>query len=157
MQKKHIAGYTGTALVALVIGIAAGGSGDGTDASNSSADVKTETVTVAAEPKVETKTVTRTVTEKAKAATKKAASSSSKKSSFSGNGGKTLPPVEVTEPSTLKWTNDGDIFQVFPKEMDSSLTINSQASSGDTHVEPGTYTLDVNAIGNWTIEIVPAN
>ncbi len=156
MQKKHIFGYAGTALVALLIGVAAGGgSGDESSTSNAAAEPKTETVTVAAEPEVKTKTVTRTVTEKAKAPEKKAGSSSSKK--FSGNGGKTLPPIEVTEASTLKWTNDGEIFQVFPKDMDSSLTINSQAGSGETHVEPGTYTLDVNAMGNWTIEIVPAN
>jgi hypothetical protein len=55
---------------------------------------------------------------------------------------------------TLKWTNDGDLFQIF--EDSGTINVNSQASSGDTFVPAGTYTLDVNAIGSWTITITPA-
>jgi hypothetical protein len=68
--------------------------------------------------------------------------------------GEKLPPIKVAEDSTLKWTNNGDLFQIF--EDSGTINVNSQASSGDTFVPAGTYTLDVNAVGAWTITITPA-
>ncbi|HEX8065916.1 MAG TPA: hypothetical protein VF520_05270 [Thermoleophilaceae bacterium] len=74
--------------------------------------------------------------------------------SFSGNGGKNLGRVKVATDSVLRWTNDGDVFQIFDDE--GGLFVNSQAHEGDTAVAAGTYTnVQINAIGNWTIQIQP--
>ncbi len=73
---------------------------------------------------------------------------------FTGNGAKNLGTLRITVPSVLRWTNDGDIFQIFDDDLD--LFVNSTAHSGDTAVEPGTYrNVEVNALGNWTITITP--
>jgi len=73
---------------------------------------------------------------------------------FSGNGGQSLPPFKVKVASTLRWTNNDVIFQIFPKNMLGGGSVNSTARSGATYLKPGTYRLDVNAIGNWRIRIV---
>ncbi len=73
--------------------------------------------------------------------------------SFSGNGGENLGTISVEKESTLDWTNDGPLFQIITSE---DLPVNSQGASGSTVLEPGTYQhFQVNAIGNWTIKIVP--
>jgi hypothetical protein len=73
--------------------------------------------------------------------------------SFSGNGGENLGTISVEKESTLEWTNDGALFQIITSE---DLPVNSQAHSGTTVLEPGTYQhFQINAIGNWTIKIVP--
>ncbi len=74
--------------------------------------------------------------------------------SFSGNGSKNIGTIEISEESVLEWTNDGELFQMW--DADFGLHVNSQGDSGDTVVAPGTYTkVEVNALGNWTIEIRP--
>jgi len=72
---------------------------------------------------------------------------------FEGNGSKTLPPFTIKRDANLTWTNDGDLFQVFPVDFaeEGSIGVNSQAHSGSTYVAAGTHQMDVNAIGNWTI------
>ena len=73
--------------------------------------------------------------------------------SFSGNGGKSLGTIAVEKESTLEWTNDGSVFQIYTSE---GVPVNSQAHSGTTVLEAGTYkSFQVNAIGNWTIKILP--
>lgn len=73
---------------------------------------------------------------------------------FSGNGAKNLGTIRVSGDSILKWTNDGDIFIV--ADAGYGIFVNSSAHSGDTVVDAGTYRrVEVNAIGNWTIAIVP--
>jgi hypothetical protein len=62
--------------------------------------------------------------------------------------------VSVAQDSTLEWTNDGDIFQMW--DDGGGITVNSQGNSGNTAVSAGTYSgVYVNALGNWTIKIVP--
>lgn len=73
---------------------------------------------------------------------------------FAGNGGKALPPFKVTVASTLRWTNNGSIFQIFPKSALGGGSVNSTARTGATYLKPGSYRLDVNAIGSWKIQIV---
>lgn len=91
---------------------------------------------------------------RAAAAERKRARIAAQTKSFSGSGLKNLGTIRITRGSTLKWTNDGDIFQIFTGDAD--VWANSQANSGDTYVGPGTYTdVEVNAIGNWTITISP--
>lgn len=73
--------------------------------------------------------------------------------SFSGNGGKNLGAITVENESTLEWTNDGILFQIYTNE---NLPVNSTAHNGSTVLEAGKYTkFDINAVGNWTIKIVP--
>src|SRR5205814_7328 len=73
---------------------------------------------------------------------------------FAGNGGKRLGTVRVKHASRLTWTNDGDVFTIL--DSTSGLFVNSQAHSGDSAVDAGTYTnVVVAAVGNWTIAITP--
>jgi hypothetical protein len=70
---------------------------------------------------------------------------------YSGNGGENLGTVTVSSSATLKWTNDGGLFSIITSE---SVPVNSQASSGSSVLEAGTYReFQVNAVGNWTITI----
>lgn len=139
-------------VVGLIIGAAAGAGGESTSTSTTtvaSVTTHTETQTQTQEPT----TVTETVTE-AGTATAPPTQEAGGGEKFSGNGGKNLGTITVSKPSTLKWTNDGDLFQLF--DADFKLSVNSQAHSGDTAVDPGTYNrVEVNAIGNWTIQITP--
>jgi hypothetical protein len=73
--------------------------------------------------------------------------------SFSGNGSKTLAPFRITSPSTLVWSNSGEIFQIFPKGLGGG-SVNSAGHSGTTYVRAGSYQLTVNAIGTWRIRVV---
>jgi hypothetical protein len=70
---------------------------------------------------------------------------------FRGDGGKTLPPFTVRVGSTLRWANNGGIFQLFASGTHGS--VNSQAHNGWTYLPPGRYKFQVNAIGSWTIKI----
>ncbi len=103
----------------------------------------------------ETQTVTNTVV-KVKARPKPKRRPAVKRISFSGNGGETLPAFAVSHDSTLRWTCDGDIFQIFDlntSDLD-GIEVNSQAHSGSSAVSAGHYSkIEVNAIGNWTIAI----
>ena len=73
---------------------------------------------------------------------------------FRGNGGETLPPFSVSSTSTLFWTNNGGIFQIFPAGNSVHGSVNSQASKGWTYMPRGRYTLQINAVGSWTLKIV---
>lgn len=72
--------------------------------------------------------------------------------SFSGNGGRALPPFTVRAPSTLVWASSGDIFQIFASGLGGG-DVNSSAHRGWTYLPPGRYQLQVNAIGNWAIKV----
>jgi hypothetical protein len=70
--------------------------------------------------------------------------------SFSGNGGENIGTVSLSADSTVHWTNDGDLFQTI------DFGINSQGTSGTSALAAGTYrNVEVNALGNWTLRIVP--
>jgi hypothetical protein len=74
--------------------------------------------------------------------------------SYSGNGGKNLGTIAVSSSSTLHWTNDGALIQI--NDDGHGIGVNSEAHSGTTAVEPGTYkNVHVDASGNWTITITP--
>lgn len=73
---------------------------------------------------------------------------------FSGNGSKSLGTITVPYDAVLKWTNEGDLFQV--NDDDFEIFVSSEAKSGDSAVDKGTYKgVDVNGDGNWTIRIEP--
>jgi hypothetical protein len=142
----------GVSVLLFLLGAAIGTSGSSSKSSTTTI-IRDHTVTVAgAAPSASTVIETETVTHTLKAKPKPAA----KKISFSGNGGETLPAFVVGHDSTLRWTNDGDIFQIFDMNPNDfgSIGVNSQAHSGSTAVSAGRYSkIEVNAIGNWTITI----
>jgi hypothetical protein len=73
--------------------------------------------------------------------------------SFSGSGGKSIGTIAVARESTLEWTNNGELFDLHSEKR---VLVNSEAHSGTTVLEPGTYThVRVNAVGHWTFTIVP--
>jgi hypothetical protein len=74
---------------------------------------------------------------------------------FSGNGGKTLSPFRVRTPSTMLWTNTGQIFQIFNSGSSNDGSVNSSAHRGTSFIPAGRYRLQVNAIGTWTVVIRP--
>lgn len=82
---------------------------------------------------------------------------------FEGSGGKKLAPFTLEEGSTLKWTNTGDLFTILDGVSSSGIgenagvPENSQAKSGDTYLEPGEHSFDINATGDWTIRITPGS
>ena len=73
--------------------------------------------------------------------------------SFRGNGGKMLPPIRVSQPSTLQWAANGGVFQIFSSSGGLGGNVNSQAARGWTYLPAGRYQLQVNAIGSWAINI----
>lgn len=72
--------------------------------------------------------------------------------SFRGNGGKALPPIRISQPSTLQWAANGGVFQIF-SSGGLGGNVNSQASRGWTYLPAGRYQMQVNAIGSWAITI----
>jgi hypothetical protein len=81
---------------------------------------------------------------------------------YSGSGPKNLGDITVARKSTLKWTNDGPYFGILTTPIGSELgtsvpkIVSSYGHSGTTVLEKGTYERSfVNAVGNWTIKIVP--
>jgi len=110
-------------------------------------DGEGETVTLEGEGETIVVTQTETVTETVKPKPKP---KPAQPKVFRGNGGKTIR--FRTGGGTLRWTNDGDIFQLF----DDAFTwsgVNSQAHSGNTYIPAGNYTVTVNALGYWTIRV----
>lgn len=129
---------------AFIIGAIAGASGGGS--TTAAPDTVTETVT---QTTVETVTNTKTVrAARPKPPPPPPPAASARR--FSGNGGKTLPPMTLADDSTLVWTATGGIFQIFEDNL--GVPVNSQASHGETFVPAGRYTFQINAIGDWTIE-----
>lgn len=147
-------------IVGLFVGAGIGGAAGGntktvTETQQASAQAATTTV----QPRVVVHTHTVTVTAEshttppATPASPASAEGGGEGQSYSGNGGKSLGTIAVEKESTLEWTNDGSVFQIYTSE---GVPVNSQAHSGTTVLEAGTYkSFQVNAVGNWTIKIVP--
>ena len=73
---------------------------------------------------------------------------------FSGGAGaRALPAITVSVPSTLRWTSSGPAFLL---ASDTALggSVSSQAASGATYLQPGTYRLSLKAWAAWTIRVV---
>lgn len=106
---------------------------------------QTETTT-----EFETETLTHTHTVKAVPP----APPSSAVQSFSGNGGKVLGTINVRHDSTLLWTDDGDFFAT--NDDEDAIGVDSSGHSGSSFLAPGSYrNVSINAVGNWTMKIVP--
>lgn len=99
------------------------------------------------------KTPAQRAAERATARRERAAEREARTVRLSGNGGKYVGVIDIPADSTLRWTNDGSLFQLFDKQI-IRLFVNSDAHSGETDAPRGHYRhVLVNAIGNWTITI----
>jgi len=82
---------------------------------------------------------------------------------FSGNGTLTTRPFHAAERWEITWDAAGDLFQVLLYRSDGSLAdvpASQQGPGGGDSFQPeaGSYYLQVNASGDWSIEVstVPA-
>ncbi|MEX2530048.1 MAG: hypothetical protein WD960_04680 [Gemmatimonadota bacterium] len=85
---------------------------------------------------------------------------SSDTTTFSGSGGKNTRPFTVDARWEIQWDASGSIFQLYLYSADGSLIgvpANQQGPGKGTSYQPrgGRYYLQVNAIGDWEIKIVP--
>ena len=79
---------------------------------------------------------------------------------FSGSGGKNTRPFAATGPWEIQWDAKGAIFQLYLYSSNGDMVgvpANQQGSGKGTSFQPkaGKYYLQVNAIGDWSIRIVP--
>lgn len=157
---QHSWGAAVIGIVGLLVGVGAGIGASGSSSTKTiTAEGRTTTVQAAPPP---TRTVTHvvvhthTVTQTQAAAPTESSpngGSGAEVQTFSGNGGKSLGTITVAKESTLEWTNDGAIFQIY---TNAGVPVNSQAHSGSSVLEAGSYSsFQINAVGNWTIKIVP--
>jgi hypothetical protein len=78
---------------------------------------------------------------------------------FSGSGGKAIPPFRLSSRKTLYWTNTGSIFQMYPADRARVGIISSEQHHGKTHLPAGRYRFFVSAtapeepMGHWRIVI----
>jgi hypothetical protein len=85
---------------------------------------------------------------------------SSEIATFSGSGGKNTRPFTSIGPWEIQWDAKGDLFQLMLYTASGEMTgipANQQGSGKGTSFQPkaGKYYLKVNAIGTWSIKIVP--
>jgi hypothetical protein len=144
------ASLIGAVLFSVGVGIGAAGNSSET----TSADAAAKTVTARGDDvtvtTAETVTSTKTVTTKAAPPASSQNTQSSGLKTFTGNGGKSFRVQ--TEGGTLRWTNDGDLFQIYDEDFNWA-GVNSEAHSGTSFIPQGSYTLTVNALGSWTIKV----
>jgi heme-binding NEAT domain protein len=83
------------------------------------------------------------------------ASTTAKPQTFTGNGTETIGTVVVPAGGAIiKWTNNGAVFQIY--DDTDVVEVNSQAHAGQSAINAGAYRgFEVNAIGSWTVDIVP--
>lgn len=79
---------------------------------------------------------------------------------FTGNGAVNTRPFSMDGPWEIQWEADGDIFQVFLHTADGEIVdvaANQMGSGSGTSFQPrgGEYYLQVNAIGDWTVRVLP--
>jgi hypothetical protein len=79
--------------------------------------------------------------------------------SFSGSGGKALPPFRLRSSKTMHWINSGTRIQIFPAGRTIKGIVSSPDHSGKTRLPAGRYRLYIDAappeepMGSWTITI----
>jgi hypothetical protein len=88
-------------------------------------------------------------------ATLQAPAGASAERTFSGSADKTLPPITLEVPSTLRWTSNSPIFLILPSSSLTGGSVNSAARAGATYLAAGPHQLGVKAFASWTIRIVP--
>lgn len=79
---------------------------------------------------------------------------------FHGNGTRNTRPFVASGPWEVQWDASGDIFQVFIQDGRGNLVdvaANQLGPGRGASYQPrsGTYYLQVNAMGAWTLQVVP--
>ena len=79
---------------------------------------------------------------------------------FSGSGAKNTRPFAVKDGWEIQWDAKGDIFQLYLYTANGDMKgvpANQQGAGKGTSYQPkaGKYYLQVNAMGDWAIRIVP--
>ena len=78
---------------------------------------------------------------------------------FSGSDDRTLAPFTTTVGETLSWTwqnTNGDFLtgmNIFDDSGNMDSITGGETTTGSGYLPPGTHTLDIITIGNWTIHI----
>jgi hypothetical protein len=118
----------------------------------------TRTTTTASGKKVVHKS-TKTVAAKPKSSVPPLSQTPAKTLTFTGSGVKDIGkpnPLRIPTDSTIQWTNTGAIFQIIPASVKVQSPVNSKAHSGTATIKKGAYYgFLINAIGKWTVKIVP--
>jgi len=81
---------------------------------------------------------------------------------YDGNGTRNTRPFTAQGPWEVQWDTDGDIFQLYLMDANGQMVgvLANQmgpGSSSSYHARRGTYSFQVNAMGDWYIQVVPAN
>jgi hypothetical protein len=153
------------ALLVGVLTLAASGCGGGSKHSSTSTTATTETT--ATSPTATTPSTAKTPTTpkatpapaKTKSNKTSLADTPAKTLTFSGTGVKDIgkpDPLRLPANSTIQWTNDGAIFQIIPASVRVQSPVNSKAHSGTATIRKGAYYgFLINAVGHWTVKIIP--
>lgn len=83
-------------------------------------------------------------------------------SEYRGSGVRNLRPFTTTGPWEVQWNARGDIFQLYLYAVDGDLidvSANQGGPGNGASYQPrsGTYYFQVNAMGDWTVRIVPVD
>jgi hypothetical protein len=71
----------------------------------------------------------------------------------SGNGGKSLGSLTFSHASTLIWTNNGAVFQIFSSK---TVLVNSHGHRGAAVLAKGVQRdVQINAVGTWHLTFTP--
>lgn len=78
---------------------------------------------------------------------------------YSGNGTQNTRPFEVNSPWEIQWDANGQIFQVYLYDGNGNLVdvaANQMEAGKGSYYSPktGSFYLQVNAMGDWKVEIV---
>ena len=103
----------------------------------------------------QTMTITRTVT--VTRTVRPPAAKPATANTVRGNGSENLGTITVSSPSTLEWSCTCGVFSIVSGLSGThAIAIDSQASSGQSAVDPGSYPdAQVQSDGTWTVRIVP--
>jgi hypothetical protein len=141
----------------LILGLTACGGSSKKSASTTTTKTLTTTTTTPSGKKVVHKTTTTITTPKSSRTS--LAGTPAKTLSFSGSGVKDIGkpnPLRLPKNSTIEWTNDGAIFQIIPASVKVQSPVNSKAHSGTATIRKGAYHgFLINAVGHWTVKIIP--
>jgi hypothetical protein len=159
--------HSSAALLVGALALAAGGCGGGGKHSNTSTTASTNrtTATGATASTSTTGTTpkparpTKTTPNNPKSSQTPLADTPAKTLTFSGTGVKDIgkpDPLRLPANSTIEWTNDGTIFQIIPASVHVQSPVNSRAHSGTASIRKGAYYgFLINAVGHWTVKIIP--
>lgn len=158
------------ALVALLVGVGIGSSGSDQDDAESDLTVEdtsttteeetatTEEATTTTEPLTTTEAPTTTTTSTTEPPPPPPAEDV-EVVSYSGSGTQSMRPFDVPDGWEIQWDFTGDILQIYLNDESGEFTAipaNQQGSgSGSSYqARGGTYSIETNAMGDWTIRIV---